>query len=61
MFLTKPQVSAVLLALAIGMGPPQVKELLVPPPGESGAYLAFVAGADLSSGLFLTLVDWLTW
>ena len=37
----KPQVSAVLLALAIGMGPSEFKELLVPPPGETGAYLGF--------------------
>ncbi|CAE7272066.1 pyk1 [Symbiodinium natans] len=42
-----PQVSAVLLALAIGMGPPAIKDLLV---GEHGAYLAFVFGTAKELG-----------
>ncbi|OLQ06954.1 hypothetical protein AK812_SmicGene9733 [Symbiodinium microadriaticum] len=45
-----PQVSAVLLALAIGMGPSEFKELLVPPPGETGAYLGFVFGTAKELG-----------
>ncbi|CAE7463278.1 unnamed protein product [Symbiodinium pilosum] len=44
-----PQVSAVLLALAIGMGPPEIKELLVPAPGEA-AYLSFVFGTAKELG-----------